>query len=87
MDTNQPTLSRQRDASSTPAEPQTVAKPKAPMRLKRKRSTWTPKPRPADRSQIDGRLAAAKLYDRYVNEIIAELGGDISKIERGLVEG
>lgn len=65
----------------------TAEKPKAPLRLKQKRGPWTPKPRPADRSQIDGRLAAAKLFDRAVNDIIAEMGGDVSKIERGLIEG
>lgn len=67
--------------------PPTAEKPKAPLRLRRKRGPWTPKPRPVSRDQLDGRLAAAKLFDRCVNNIIAELGGDISKIERGLVEG
>jgi hypothetical protein len=62
-------------------------KAKAPLRLKPKRSPWTPKPRPASRDQLDGRLAAAKFFDRCVNDIISEMGGDISKVERGLVEG
>ena len=62
-------------------------KPKAPLRLKQKRSPWTPKPRPASRDQLDGRTTAAKLFDRAVNEIVAELGGDLSKIELNIVEG
>ena len=32
-------------------------------------------------------LAASKLFDRAVNDIISEMGGDVSKIERGLIEG
>jgi hypothetical protein len=65
----------------------TAEKPKAPLRLKQKRSPWTPKPRPAHRDQLDGRTAGAKLFDRCVNDIVAEMGGDVSKIERGLIEG
>jgi hypothetical protein len=67
--------------------PPAAEKPKAPLRLKQKRSPWTPKPRPASRDQLDGRLAAAKLFDRAVNDVIAEMGGDVGKIERGLIEG
>jgi hypothetical protein len=67
--------------------PPTAKKPKASLQLKQKRSKWTPKPRPASRDQLDGRLKAAKLFDQAVNDIIAEMGGDVSKIERGLIEG
>jgi hypothetical protein len=67
--------------------PPAAEKPKALSRLKQKRSPWTPKPRPVDRSQLDGRLAAAKLFDRAVNDIVREMGGDLSKVELGLVEG
>jgi hypothetical protein len=69
------------DAQADPAEKL------KPLQMKPKRSPWTPKPRPADRSRIDGRLAAAKLFDRAVNDVIAEMGGDVSRIERGLIEG
>jgi hypothetical protein len=62
-------------------------KAKAPLRLKQKRSPWTPKPRPVDRHQLDGRLAAARLFDKAVNDIVREMGGDLSRIELGLVEG
>jgi hypothetical protein len=67
--------------------PSAAEKPKAPLRLKQKRSKWTPKPRPVDRHQLDGRLAAAKLFDRCVNDIVREMGGDLSRIELGLIEG
>jgi hypothetical protein len=65
----------------------TAEKPKAPLRLKQKRSPWTPKPRPVDRHQLDGRLAAARLFDKAVNDIVREMGGDLSRIELGLIEG
>ena len=62
-------------------------KPKAPLRLPQKRSKWTPKPRPVTRDQLDGRTKGAMLFDRMVKDIEAELGGDVSLIERGLIEG
>jgi hypothetical protein len=81
MDTPQLTVARPLDDEAKPVER------KAPLKLKRKRSPWTPKPRPAHRDQLDGRLAAAKLFDRAVNDIVREMGGDLSKVELGLVEG
>ena len=56
---------------------------------RRKRPRWTPKPRPLDRSQLDGRTTAAKLFDKMVADILAELGGSdqIGTIEMGYIEG
>jgi hypothetical protein len=56
---------------------------------KRKRPKWVPKPRPFDRSQLDGRTVGAKIFDKMVSDITAELGGSdqIGTIEMGLVEG
>lgn len=41
------------------------------------------------RDQLDGRTAAAKIFDRLVSDIEADLGGhaELSTIERALVEG
>ena len=74
----------QLDAAEKPAEPQPAPRAK---RMRGKRSKWTPKPRPISRDQLDGRLAAAKLFDAQVRDIAAELGGDLSKIELSIVEG
>ena len=62
-----------------------VEKPKP----RRKRPRWTPKPRPLDRSQLDGRTTAAKLFDKMIADILAELGGSdqIGTIEMGYIEG
>jgi hypothetical protein len=65
----------------------TAEKPKAPLRLKRKRSPWTPRPKPLDRSALDGRTHAAKAFDTLKRQIVGELGNDISTIEDGIVDG
>jgi hypothetical protein len=56
---------------------------------RKKRPRWTPRPRPLDRSQLDGRTKGAMLFDQLVAEIVADLGGpdQISTIEQGLVVG
>jgi hypothetical protein len=57
-----------------------------PVRKRRVRNP--PQPQPLTRSQLDGRTAAAKLFDKLVGEIEVDLGGrdQLSTIERALIE-
>jgi hypothetical protein len=78
------------DAEVTPAEAQPGPRPKAPLRLRPKRRTkWTPRPRPLSRASLDGRTVGAKAYDQLARNITNDLGGrdQLSWIERTLVEG
>ena len=59
-----------------------------PAKSRRKRPKWTPRPRPLDRSRLDGRTAAARMFDKLAADIAGDLGGidQMSWIERTLVE-
>ena len=59
--------------------------PEKPARRKPHRAT---RPQPLTRDQLDGRANAAKVFDRLVVDIEADLGGhdQLSTIERALVE-
>jgi hypothetical protein len=56
--------------------------------VKRRRKRGRPKPQLLTRDQLDGRTNAAKLFDRLVTDIEADLGGheQLSTIERALIE-
>jgi hypothetical protein len=60
-----------------------------PSREKPKRQHKATKPQLLTRAQLDGRTNAAKMFDRLVVDIEADLGGrdQLSTIERALVEG
>ena len=54
----------------------------------KRRKRNQPKPQPLTRSALDGRTAAAKLFDKLAAEIEIDLGGrnQLSTIERALIE-
>jgi hypothetical protein len=66
----------------------TGSQPAAPKKRKR-RGKWTPRPRPLSRASLDGRTAAAKLFDKLAADIATDLGGrdQLSTIEVCLIEG
>ena len=80
------TLIRSPDAPESPAACQSGAPAKPP---RKKRPKWTPRPRPLSRASLDGRTAAAKLFDKLAADIEADLGGrsQLSTIEVCLIEG
>jgi hypothetical protein len=56
--------------------------------VRKRRVRKPPQPKPLTRDQLDGRTAAAKLFDRLIGEIEVDLGGrdQLSTIERALIE-
>jgi hypothetical protein len=53
-------------------------------RADRRRQT---KPQLLTRAELDGRTNAAKAFDRLYSAISSDLGGDLTAVERSLVEG
>jgi hypothetical protein len=80
-------LIRSPDAPESPAACQPEARAKS--RPRKKRPKWTPRPRPLSRASLDGRTAAAKLFDKLAADIATDLGGrdQLSTIEVCLIEG
>jgi hypothetical protein len=58
--------------------------PDAPRMRKRKNP---PKPKLLTRNDLDNRTTAAKAFDRLYADISSDLGGDLTAVERSLVEG
>jgi hypothetical protein len=54
--------------------------------VKRRRAKPAPQPELPSRKALDLRLAANKQFNQIVTRIIAELGGDISTVQRHLIE-
>jgi hypothetical protein len=55
-----------------------------PKRRRQKRAT---KPRVLTRKDLDNRTAAARAFDKLYAAISTDLGGDLTAVERSLVEG
>jgi hypothetical protein len=58
--------------------------PDAPRKRKRKNP---PRPKMLTRNDLDNRTTAAKAFDRLYAAISSDLGGDLTAVERALVEG
>lgn len=58
--------------------------PDAPRKRRHKNP---PKPKLLTRNELDGRTNAAKAFDRLYSQISSDLGGDLSAVEKSLVEG
>jgi hypothetical protein len=58
--------------------------PDAPPKRRRKNP---PKPRMLTRKDLDNRTNAAKAFDQLYSAISSDLGGDLTAVERSLVEG
>jgi hypothetical protein len=54
--------------------------------VKRRRAKPAPQPELPSRKALDLRLAANKQFNQIVTRITAELGGDISTVQRHLIE-
>jgi hypothetical protein len=54
---------------------------------KRRRQKRQHKPRVLTRNDLDNRTSAAKAFDRLYADIASDLGGDLTAVERSLVEG
>jgi hypothetical protein len=63
--------------------------PSAALKLARRRAKRATKPQLLTRDQLDGRTNAAKVFDKLVADIEADLAGhdQLTAIERALVEG
>jgi hypothetical protein len=62
--------------------------PSKAFRKPRKRQKgWTPRPKLIDRRSLDGRTTSARLYDKLIADVVADLGGldQIGQIEQGLI--
>jgi hypothetical protein len=55
--------------------------------LRKRRRKNPPKPKMLTRNDLDSRTAAAKAFDRLYCQIASDLGGDLTAVERSLVEG
>ena len=64
-------------------------RPRAPLRIRRKRSKWTPRPRPLDYKALDKRTVASKLFYELKRQIVADIApdGNLSTIEEIIVDG
>ena len=62
--------------------------PESPRKAPRRRRHRATRPRLLTREQLDGRTSAAKVFDRTVSAIEADLGGtdQLSTIERALIQ-
>jgi hypothetical protein len=60
---------------------------KAFRKPRKRQKNWTPRAKLVDRSSLDGRTVSARLYDRLIADVVADLGGidHVSHIERGLI--
>jgi hypothetical protein len=54
---------------------------------RKRRRKNPPKPRMLTRKDLDNRTNAAKSFDRLYSAISSDLGGDLTAVERSLVEG
>src|SRR5262245_50071878 len=72
---------------NTPSMP-TACPPKSPAKAPSRRQHRATRPRLLTRVELDGRTSAAKVFDRLVDAIEADLGGadQLSAIERNLVQ-
>ena len=59
---------------------------KAFRKPRKRQKNWTPRPKLVDRSSLDGRTTAARLYDKLIGDVVADLGGldQVGQIEHGL---
>ena len=57
------------------------------VREKRRRTRKLPKYIMPNRDNLDGRTYAAKQFDKLYSDISSDLGGDLTAVERALVEG
>jgi hypothetical protein len=69
-------------------QPPPACLPEAPSKPTRRRSKKPTRPQLLSRDQLDGRTNAAKVFDRIVSGIVADLGGadQLSTIEMELIE-
>ena len=60
---------------------------KAFRKPRKRQKNWTPRPKLVDRSSLDGRTTSARLYDKLIADVVADLGGldQIGQIEQGLI--
>jgi hypothetical protein len=61
-----------------------VSAPDTPRKRKRKNP---PKPKLLTRNDLDQRSSAAKAFDRLFSSIAADLGNDLTAVEKALIEG
>jgi hypothetical protein len=54
---------------------------------RKRRRKLPPRPQLLTRAELDGRTNAAKAFDKLYADISSDLGGDLTAVERSLVEG